>query len=161
MTIESLAIFLCLFVVGHFTGAFLIFLNHRFVLHGSLGKTRLLKWARELHAQHHKYAYCDDHNDDAYANFFSSFSKTPWKVKFIVGSAIVLLTALVPGLGFGLGTSMLYYEFAHKKIHGSWRNSRIGRHHEMHHKFPHYNFSGTYPFIDSIFKTKKTAKSNR
>lgn len=135
-----------LFLSGHLFGALLVYLNHRFVLHGRLGDTRLLRWAKKLHALHHKFAY---------GPFFSSFAKTPLSVKLTLAACICLLCALCMPLGLGFLTALCYYEVMHRLIHSRLRQTAVGQHHEMHHKFPHYNFSGTYPFIDHLFGTKR------
>ena len=48
---------LFLLVLGHFTAAFLVYLNHRFVFHGKLGKIGPLKRVRKYHSLHHAHAW--------------------------------------------------------------------------------------------------------
>jgi hypothetical protein len=44
---------LLLLIIGHFTAALLVYLNHRFVFHGELGTKGPLKFIRRYHTLHH------------------------------------------------------------------------------------------------------------
>ena len=49
-------------VVGHLTGALVLYLNHRFIFHGKLGRFPILRSMRKLHTLHHRHRVA--HNGD-------------------------------------------------------------------------------------------------
>lgn len=146
-----LLVALILFALGHLLGSFAIYANHRFILHGSLGKLWFLSWARRLHAMHHKHAYVEDGEEDLYHRYFT---RTPILAQVVVTVLLILVSIVSIPLSLGFISAWCYYEFTHRMIHGAWRSSWIGRHHELHHKRPKGNFAGVHPWMDTIFKTK-------
>ena len=72
------------FTLGHILSALIVYLNHRFVFHGSLGRLPLFKASKYLHALHHAHAYDEERN-----NYFEPL----WvKVSFCL---LLLIGALV------------------------------------------------------------------
>lgn len=142
--------FVALLISGHTLGSLLIYANHRFILHGKLGKIGPLVRAKHLHALHHKHAY---DNDYAY------FSQTPKIAVVAVWMTVASVCLLSVPFGLGLASAYVFYEYAHEKIHTSWRSSKYGQHHETHHKFPKGNFAGVHPRIDYLFRTNHKKKT--
>jgi hypothetical protein len=135
---------LLLIIIGHFTAAVLVYLNHRFVFHGNLGKTRLLKRLTRYHALHHAHAW-DEH--------MTKYALMPkWARFFFTWVYIGVAWVSVP-FALGLLSFSVYYAHNHLAIH---RRKHLGHsyyHHALHHKMPKKNFSGMYPFIDRIFSS--------
>lgn len=142
---------LALLLIGHMLGSLAIYANHRFILHGWLGKTWMLGWARRLHAMHHKYAYVAEGEDDTYHRYFT---RTPLTAKIVLVILLAGMLSLSVPLGLGLLSSWCYYEFMHRMIHGRWRNTYVGSHHELHHRRPKGNFAGVHPWMDTVFRSK-------
>ena len=134
------------FFAGHILAALVVYLNHRYVFHGRLGRLPVLKQIKIMHARHHAHAYTDDRND---------YIVTPLWAKTLVVSA-VLAAGYVVGWEFatGLGSFSIVYAYRHWKIHNKDQASRFSLHHRIHHEVnPRKNFSGVYPVIDKIFGT--------
>ena len=131
--------------VGHFFGALLVYLNHRFIFHTKLGNLPLLKNLKKLHAMHHAHAYNEQRNKYILVPFM-------WIIAIFI--KIILIGVLINiWFAIGIGTFSLLYSYRHYAIHNNDKSSRFFRHHKMHHINPKYNFSGIYPFIDFIFRT--------
>tara|TARA_Y100000593_G_scaffold11444_2_gene20569 strand:- start:516 stop:944 length:429 start_codon:yes stop_codon:yes gene_type:complete len=133
--------------LGHVSGAFILYLNHRFVFHGRLGKIFFLKPGRLLHARHHAHAYDRRRNN---------YIKAPlWGALAI--SSLILLSGLAIHWFFALGllTFSMLYSRRHEAIHNRDNYSEFYHHHKIHHENPKVNFSGIYPTIDKIFGTSK------
>jgi sterol desaturase/sphingolipid hydroxylase (fatty acid hydroxylase superfamily) len=139
------------FVLGHILSALIVYLNHRFVFHGKLGKLPILKITKRLHALHHKHAYDDERN---------SYFEPLWvKVSFY---CFLLLVGSLVNWSFSLGLLSfgLLYAFRHKKIHNEDRSSYFSVHHWYHHTVStKCNYSGIYPSIDYLFGTAASQKN--
>lgn len=135
---------LLLFVIGHLMGAFAIYFNHRFVLHGKLGKLPLLRKTMIMHGLHHAHSYTDDCLD------YIDIPVWGW-VGLLSISAIVTYISIP--LGLGLVSLWFYYEIVHRYIHFQGKDGKFGQHHRRHHEKPNINFSGVHPWIDSLFNT--------
>lgn len=133
-----------LFVLGHLTGAFGIYLNHRFILHGKLGKLPLLNKAMVMHGLHHAHSYTDD--------CLEYIAIPSWGWAMLLGVTGISI-AVSPAFGVGLASCWLYYEIMHRYIHFEGRDGEFGQHHRRHHEKPNINFSGVHPWIDRIFNT--------
>lgn len=131
--------------MGHFAAAIAVYLNHRFVFHGRLGKLPILRRLRKLHSLHHVHAYDEERND-----FFE-----PLWVRSLFFVVITSIGYLINwGFSFGVLSYGLFYYYKHKEIHNTDFTSAFSVHHAYHHKKnPFTNFSGIYPFIDKIFGT--------
>jgi len=142
--------YLFYFVLGHILAAFAIYLNHRFVFHGKLGKLPFFKFTKRLHALHHAHAYTEDRND---------YFEPLWlKIVFL---ALLFVVGLVINASFALGlTSFIaLYAFRHERIHNDDKTSRFSLHHRHHHTVNvKCNYSGVYPIIDYIFGTAASQK---
>lgn len=138
---------LVLIIIGHFTAAMLVYLNHRFVFHGKLGKTKLLKPLVRYHIMHHAHAEGPE---------MTKYALMPkWARFFFTWVYIGVAWVSVP-LAVGLLSFSLYYAYNHLSIHRKkplWGLSHSYHHHSLHHRLPKKNFSGMYPFIDRIFST--------
>lgn len=137
-----------LFLSGHLLSSLLVYLNHRFILHGILGKwgkLPILKQARRLHAEHHRHAYDEDRN-----NHF----EPAWVT---IGFAMIMgLIGTFISFPFALGIASfgLLYSYRHKRIHNVDMDSKFSLHHKHHHQGnARKNFSGVYPFVDRLFGT--------
>ena len=135
---------LLLIIIGHFTAALLVYLNHRFVFHGKLGRTKVLKRLTRYHTLHHRHAWDDQMTDyivmPKWARFFFTW--------VYIGVAWVSFP-----FALGLLSFSLYYAYNHLAIH---RKKHLGHsyyHHSLHHRVPSKNFSGMYPFIDKVFSS--------
>ena len=136
-------------VFGHVAAALAVYLNHRFIFHGRLGRLPILKKLTRLHKLHHAHAY-DDKRNDYFEPLWVSLS-------FYIG---VIGIALIVSLPFALGILSfgLLYSTKHRRLHNKDESSASYRHHRHHHmKNPRSNFSGIYPFIDSLFRTRDSA----
>jgi sterol desaturase/sphingolipid hydroxylase (fatty acid hydroxylase superfamily) len=135
---------LVLFLFGHLISAVAVYLNHRFLLHGRLGRLPILKKLKRLHALHHAHAYDEVRND---------YFEPAWvKAAF----AVVLLGVCFISVSFSLGLLSfgLFYGYRHKSIHNTDLDSHFSIHHRHHHLVnPRCNYSGIYPSIDYIFGT--------
>jgi len=143
-------LYLLVFLIGHYIAALGVYLNHRFLFHGRLGKLPILKYFKRLHANHHKHAYDSQRND-----FFE-----PWWVKAVF-IAIILTSSMVIGIAFPLGVLSfgLIYAYRHKRIHNRDRTSHFALYHYYHHSVDlRTNYSGVYPFIDHLFGTASYLK---
>jgi len=133
------------FALGHILSALIIYLNHRFVFHGKLGKLPILKKTRHLHALHHAHAYDKERN-----NYFE-----PLWVKMSFYGLLLLIGSFINwSFSLGLLSFGLLYAYRHKSIH----NEDIGSYFSVHHRYHHTvntkcNYSGVYPIIDHIFGT--------
>jgi sterol desaturase/sphingolipid hydroxylase (fatty acid hydroxylase superfamily) len=112
-----------LIFIGHFVAAIAVYLNHRFVFHGRLGKLPVLRRLKRLHSLHHVHAYDEERND-----FFE-----PLWVRSLFFIVIASIGYLI-NWGFSFGVLSIHHAYHHKKN-------------------PFTNFSGIYPFIDKIFGT--------
>ena len=137
----------CWVVAGHMSGALALYLNHRFVFHGQLGKIKILRGFSRLHELHHKHAYSSDRND---------YLKTPDWGKYSL-STLMFMAGVVINWWFAVGlfTFAILYSVRHFAIHNHDNFSNFFYHHEIHHQNIRYNFSGMYPFIDRVFGTIK------
>ena len=136
---------------GHFLAVVAVYLNHRFVFHGKLGKLPLLKRAKRLHALHHAHAYTEDRN--------SYFEPLWFKVIFFTSLLLVSMLISTP-FAFGLLSFAILYAYRHKRIHNQDTTSYFSLHHRHHHSVnPQTNFSGVYPSVDKIFGTISYKKS--
>lgn len=143
--IGKMLLSLTLFFIGHIFSAILVYLNHRFVFHGKLGKLPILDKLRALHLEHHRHAYDDERNKHFEPLWVSA------SLLFI----IVLIGKFV-SLPFGLGllSFAFLYAYRHKRIHNEDTTSRFSIHHRHHHtRNARKNFSGVYPVVDKIFGT--------
>jgi sterol desaturase/sphingolipid hydroxylase (fatty acid hydroxylase superfamily) len=136
---------LVLFLFGHALSSLLVYLNHRFVLHGKLGKLPLLKDFRQLHIAHHRHAYDDERN-----LHFEPLWLTG-SLFFIIGGIGVLVNGY---LALGMASFAGLYAYRHKRIHNKDESSYFSKHHRYHHtRNGRVNFSGIYPWIDKLFGT--------
>ncbi len=132
-------------VVGHFVGAMILYLNHRFVFHGKLGRLPILSKIKKLHAMHHA------HPDDIW---MEEFIFVPIWARVIIASAVMAIGVFINAwIALGLVSFMILYSYRHYEIHTRDRSSKFYKHHSIHHAVPTHNFSGMYPFIDDIFST--------
>jgi hypothetical protein len=138
-------VWLFYFLFGHIFAAILVYLNHRFVFHGKLGRLPVLRKLRRLHTLHHAHAYGEHRND---------YFEPTW-VKASYYSLIIILGAFVGwSFAFGIGSFGALYAYRHKAIHNSDNSSKFFFHHKYHHTVnPKVNFSGIYPEVDFLFKT--------
>jgi sterol desaturase/sphingolipid hydroxylase (fatty acid hydroxylase superfamily) len=125
-------------------GAFAIYFNHRFVLHGKLGKLPVLRKTMIMHGLHHAHSYTDDCLD------YINIPVWGW---ITLLSLTGLLTYLSLPMGLGLLSCWVYYEIMHRYIHFQGKDGSFGVHHRLHHEKPNINFSGVHPWIDRIFNT--------
>lgn len=134
-----------LFLFGHIFSAILVYLNHRFVFHGKLGRLPILRSTSYLHRKHHRHAYDDDRN-----LYFE-----PLWVTVSLFSLISLIGIFINHFfALGIFSFALVYGHRHKKIHNEDKTSRFSLHHRHHHtKNSRKNFSGVYPVIDKVFGT--------
>jgi len=137
----------CLVVVGHLSGALVLYLNHRFVFHGKLETLPFFRMTSKLHMLHHKHTYSSNKND---------YLKTPIWGKAGIG-ALIIFSGIIIGWFFALGvwTFSLLYATRHYAIHNHDSSSRFYRHHDFHHRNIKYNFSGISPFVDRVFGTSR------
>jgi len=133
-----------LFALGHTLTAFGFYFNHRFVLHGKLGKLPLLKNGKRLHALHHANPY----GKEAFKNI-----NIPSYIVLLIFSIFALCAVVSIPLALGCISMFFYYEIVHRLIHSYDDWSFIHKHHKKHHENPRVNFSGTQPWIDRIFNT--------
>ena len=141
MYIESV-----LFLFGFFFTSLMFYFNHRFVGHGPLGKWPLLHHMKRLHMVHHKNDYNDKRNDHLVL---------PLWAKAIFFLVFVLISLISVGFAIGYLTYVVYYGWLHHRMHNDDQSGTCSNHHFIHHRrSARHNFSGTMPFIDSIFGTK-------
>lgn len=134
-----------LFIFGHIFAALAVYFNHRFVFHGNLGKLPVLRRLKRLHSFHHAHAYDDKRN-----NFF----EPAWAI-VLLSAVILAISILNLPLGLGIWSFGILYLIRHRAIHNKDFSSKFSIHHQLHHlKHPRKNFSGIYPFIDTIFGTR-------
>lgn len=140
---------LFLLIIGHFTAALLVYLNHRFVFHGKLGTKGPLKFIRRYHTLHHAHPKGERVYDHIYMPVW----------------ARVMFVAIYVGISFvsfpfalGMLTFSIYYGYNHLAIHEKKHRNHSYFHHTLHHKDPTVNFSGMYPFIDKLFSTYKESR---
>ena len=138
------------FILGHILSAFIVYLNHRFVFHGRLGRLPGFRATRRLHALHHTHAYDEERN-----NYFE-----PLWVKVIFYGFLLLIGSLVNwSFSLGLLSFGLLYSYRHKSIHNGDTSSYFSVHHRHHHTVDtKCNYSGVYPVIDYIFGTASPLK---
>ena len=145
-----MAYYVLCFVIGHVLASFGVYLNHRFVFHGKLGKLPFFKFTKRLHAMHHAHAYTDDRND-----YFE-----PLWLKIML-FALLCVIGVVVNISFALGLASfgLLYVYRHERIHNDDKTSRFSLHHQHHHTVNvKCNYSGVYPVIDYIFGTAASQK---
>ena len=137
-------------ILGHCVAALAVYLNHRFVFHGELGRLPILRKARKLHILHHLHAYDDVRND-----YFEPVWVQLGFYFFVVLVGVLLSWTFAVGIvSFGF-----LYAYRHKNIHNKDKTSIFSVHHKYHHTVdPRCNFSGVYPSIDHMFKTSKEFK---
>ena len=122
-----------------------MYLNHRFVFHGRLGRLPLLRKTRKLHILHHLHAY--DHERNYH------FEPLWFKISFYCFFVALGFFVSWP-FALGLLSFALLYSYRHRNIHNDDKTSRFSAHHYYHHKLDsRKNFSGVYPVIDRVFKT--------
>tara|TARA_B100000131_G_scaffold321418_1_gene372068 strand:+ start:367 stop:825 length:459 start_codon:yes stop_codon:yes gene_type:complete len=147
----EIVIAITMVIAGHFFCALLVYLNHRFVFHSKLGNLPLLKNVRRLHSLHHAHAYNEKRND---------YILVPIKYNIFLAIVIVMIGIYINvWFAAGIVTFSALYSKRHYDIHNNDKSSVFFSHHRLHHINPKYNFSGIYPFIDAIFKTKLKKKS--
>lgn len=140
---------LVLFLFGHIFSATAVYLNHRFVFHGRLGKLPLLKNLKSLHIKHHKHAY-DEQRNQHFEPLWITLSLF----------TLIIMIGIIFSYPFSLGmfSFALVYAYRHKRIHNEDKTSHFSLHHRHHHtKNPRKNFSGVYPVIDKVFGTYEDA----
>ena len=104
-------------LLGHVSGALILYLNHRFVFHGRLGKISFLRPGRLLHARHHAHAYDRRRNN---------YIKAPaWGLLAI--NSLILLSGLIIDWWFAIGliTFAVLYSRRHRAIHNEDVNSKF------------------------------------
>jgi len=140
-------VFSAIFLIfaGHFLGALILYLNHRFVFHGKLGRLPVLSKIKRLHAMHHA------HPDDIWMD---EFIFVPVWARLIIATAVMAFGVFINAwVAIGVASFMLLYSYRHYEIHTRDRTSKFHNHHGVHHAISTHNFSGIYPFIDDIFGT--------
>tara|TARA_R110000824_G_scaffold218601_1_gene405318 strand:- start:698 stop:1150 length:453 start_codon:yes stop_codon:yes gene_type:complete len=144
--------YVVLFSIGHIIAAIAVYLNHRFVFHGKLGRLPILRNTRKLHLKHHAHAYDDVRNE---------YFEPLWvKVGFYLFISLVG-TLFSWAFALGLFSFGLLYSYRHKNIHNADTSSYFSIHHRYHHVVdPRYNYSGIYPSIDYLFGTASTQKKD-
>ena len=147
--LSSVFYFLAIAALSHFVGALVLYLNHRFVFHGRLGKLPVLKKMWGLHALHHRHAF-DDSADD--------YLVTPLWGKLSL-SALFILSGIIitPAFAVGLFSFALVYAYRHRITHHG-DQSRFALHHMHHHRKINVNFAGVYPIFDRAFFTYESLK---
>ena len=139
--------FSTLLIFGHYFGAIGLYLTHRFIFHGKVEKIKPLAKLKKLHTLHHK------HFDDE--KLYQYIYVPIWgRISLTAALAIVGALVNVP-FAIGLGSFAFLYMKRHMDIHTIDKESRFHKHHNLHHKNARVNFSGIYPWIDSLFGTKK------
>ena len=136
-----------LFLLGHFLAALSVYLNHRFVFHGKIGKLPILRYFRKLHGLHHAHAY-DEHRN-------KYFEPLWFKILFF---CFLFFAGIFINFPFTLGLLSFgsLYSYRHFSIHNEDQESYFSTHHRIHHCDDYrVNFSGIYPQIDIIFGTSK------
>jgi len=113
-----------LFLFGHIFSATLVYLNHRFVFHGKLGKLPILSGLSFLHKEHHRHAYDDERN---------LYFEALWVTLSLF--AVISLVGIFANYLFALGmiSFALIYAYRHKRIHNEDKTSRFSLHHRHHH----------------------------
>ncbi len=130
---------------GHFSGAVAFYLNHRFVMHGKLGKLFFLKKIKRLHAIHHAHPYDRLRNRHLIIPLWG---------KLLMALLIGVLSLLSFSYAVGVLSFFLLYGYRHYRIHNQDRKSHFYYHHHYHHVYDlSSNYSGVYPVVDKIFKT--------
>ena len=140
---------LFLLVLGHFTAAFLVYLNHRFIFHGKLGKIGPFKDIRKYHSLHHAHAWGDK---------MYYYILVPWWARILFLSIYVAISFVSVAFAVGLATFSTYYAYNHFAIHKKSHRRHSFYHHSLHHSDAKVNFSGMYPFIDRLFSTYKESR---
>jgi len=136
--------FVSLVILGHFFCALVVYFNHRFIFHGKLRRVPGLRYLAKLHGLHHAHAY-----DDVDPHIF-----VPWWGKILIGLIFYFAATISIPFSIGMASFSLLYAYRHWAIHNTDFSSNFYRHHDLHHrKYPNKNFSGIYPFIDTIFGT--------
>jgi sterol desaturase/sphingolipid hydroxylase (fatty acid hydroxylase superfamily) len=147
--LNEIIIFVAWTVIGHLVAALVLYLNHRFVFHGRLGRLPLLRSTRKLHTQHHQHTFDDRVNE---------FLMTPTWGKLSLGTLFFTSAFIITaGFAFGLLTFARVYGYRHLITHNGDR-SEFALHHMHHHHRPHVNFAGVYPIFDRIFGTHEDYK---
>ena len=140
-------------LAGHFCGCTGFYLNHRYVMHGKLGKFKFFKKIKRLHAIHHAHPY------DALRN---KHLIIPVWGKILMAIMIAFLSYLNFAFAIGVLSFFLVYGYRHYRIHNQDRSSYFYQHHHYHHVYDSTtNFSGVYPIIDRLFRTYTQTKFNK
>jgi hypothetical protein len=136
---------LVLILVGHFIAAFIVYVNHRFVFHGRLGRFPLLRKIHLKHALHHAHTSGVSLKKHIFAPLWAQIGFTVLYacVGYFVSASLMI----------GLISFSVYYAHTHLKIHTKKIRTHAYWHHRYHHRHPNVNFSGMYPFIDRLFST--------
>jgi sterol desaturase/sphingolipid hydroxylase (fatty acid hydroxylase superfamily) len=138
-----------LIIIGHFTAAFLVYFNHRFIFHGKLGTKGPLKIFRRYHTLHHAFPEGEKLYDHIYVPIWA-------RILFIF---IYLSIAMISiWFSIGMATFSVYYGYNHLAIHEKAQHRHSYYHHSLHHDVTTVNFSGMYPFIDRLFSTYKESR---
>jgi sterol desaturase/sphingolipid hydroxylase (fatty acid hydroxylase superfamily) len=95
---------------------------------------------------HHKHSYDDKKNE---------FILVPFKFQAALLLILSLLAIIDIYFVIGMLSFSLLYSYRHFAIHNNDNSSKFYIHHKIHHKKIKYNFSGIYPFIDTIFGTTR------
>lgn len=133
------------FLLGHLCGALGFYLNHRFIMHGKLGRLPLLKNVKRLHALHHAHPYDHLRNDHLIIPVWG---------KILMMGLIALLSVFSFPFAMGGLSFFIYYGYRHYNIHNHDHESHFYLHHHFHHSHDSLaNYSGVYPFVDKVFLT--------
>ena len=142
-----------LFFFGHFCGAIGFYLNHRFIMHGKLGKVSFLKKIKRLHAIHHAHPYDGLRNKHLIIPIWG---------KLLIAIMIACLSYLNFKFALGVLSFFILYGYRHYRIHNQDSKSHFYQHHYYHHTFDSTsNYSGVYPGIDLLFRTYTQTKFNK
>lgn len=136
--------FFALILLGHWLGALLVYLNHRFVFHGKLKRLPFFRYGAKIHAMHHKYAYED----------IDPYIIVPLGINIVITFSLFLVGIFSVPLSVGLSSFWFLYIYRHWAIHNADFTSYFYRHHSYHHKSNiKSNYSGIYPVIDKVLGT--------
>jgi sterol desaturase/sphingolipid hydroxylase (fatty acid hydroxylase superfamily) len=141
-------------LLGHFLAALLLYLNHRFIFHGQLGNTKILRPWRKVHTLHHKYDYVKQ---------WRKFALIPWW-GWISLSAVCCIIGYYTNIFFGIGlfSYLLSYEITHYYLHKYPTKNYLNEFHHFHHrKSAKKNFATFWTFFDRIFGTYKFDKGSK
>jgi len=141
---ELVLLSIVLIAAGHLAGATLLYLNHRFIFHGSIGRFSWARRYRQLHTNHHRYAFSPEADE---------FISVPLWGKLMLSVAMITAGFLFSWMfALGLFSFAMTYSIHHWQVHHGM-SSGSAHHHMSHHYKANTNFSGVYPVIDKIFGT--------